>query len=288
MKKIFFYTLIIFYPFFNLAFGQIKSPKEIIDEANAIFGGDLKDNVSTIQYESYSAKDIWGNFVKQENIRSITCDLDNKNRLIRYRGILNSDSIETNAFLSYISEENNFLISYDIINQKGNNNASISWKYDSLGNTIEAIEKINEKILKKDIFIYNSQNKLIEKRCYNEGGTLAIRILFKYDSKGKEVERIENHNDGSFIKSEKKYNSANKLINESFYIDGKFIYRKEYKYDKSGREIINMNSIEKSAIKFEYDNHKNWTKKIEPIYQKNEAIPVAYEITVRKITYRTN
>ena len=146
MKKILFYIL--FFGgalFINQSFGQIESPKEIVASIISNYGEEFKGNVNSIQYEKYSAKDIFGSYEKQKTFTSIVCNYDKNNRLIGFSGMINDESLESIGEINYITGEKSFEIIFSAENFKGNKNITdkIFWKYDSKGNIIEVVETEN-------------------------------------------------------------------------------------------------------------------------------------------------
>lgn len=167
------------------------------------------------------------------------------------------------------------------------------YKYDGSGN------KIGEELFHKDSLVsrnentYDANGRLISQVIYNPDGTVSARIQNSFAADGKPVERIRHDGDLVTYRVRYKYDDKGRLlereVNGSFvdmesssesYTTGKVVYT--YKGKDQPKEAITYNpdGSFREKILFDYDSNGNWKKKI-------RKVRVADKEVTRQIEYRT-
>jgi len=115
-------------------------------------------------------------------------------------------------------------------------------QFDAAGNCLEESVWINNKLDKKETFVYNKNNLLIEKSVFDKAGSVKKKITYKYNIKNNLTEEITFDAYGKIKKKELiVYNNFDEKETEEIF-DG------------------NLNSIEKSF--FKYNNKGLKTEKL--------------------------
>jgi len=190
------------------------------------------------------------------------------------------------------------------------------WKYtyDAQQNLIIEEYWTNENLNSKKIFVYDESNNEIEMTEYNKEGDLKNKTIYVYnknedvtfknavgyDASGKvdyiwnrryDVAGNEIQNDyrgGSYNSlTEKTYNDRNELIEErDLYSSNEPMWVKKFVYDELGNLIretkvdySSQNDDYEKSYKYEFDEEKNWIKKVE--YSKVHPV----QIVLREIKY---
>ncbi len=154
-----------------------------------------------------------------------------------------------------------------------------SYKYDSSNRLIE--KKFSNQVV---YYKYNKLGQLIEKTTYFDDKSLLNKVLYTYLNNRKKISLYKDWNNKTYFKSEKKYNSLNKEIEDLYYYsDEKTIYSKRYtEYDKYGN-ITKHNPFSDELLivtySYKYDSTGNWIEKIEYRNDKEK------EKTTRTIEY---
>ena len=167
------------------------------------------------------------------------------------------------------------------------------YKYDGNGN------KIAEELYHKDSLIsrnentYDAKGNLISQIIYNPDGTISARIQNSFAADGKPVERIRHDGDLVTYRVRYKFDDKGRLlereVNGSYvdmesssesYTTGKVVYT--YKGKDQPKEAITYNpdGSFREKIVFDYDSHGNWKKK-------TRKVRVAGKDVMQQIEYRT-
>ena len=167
------------------------------------------------------------------------------------------------------------------------------YKYDGNGN------KIGEELFHKDSLVsrnentYDANGRLISQVIYNPDGTVSARIQNSFAADGKPVERIRHDGDLITYRVRYKYDDKGRLlereVNGSFvdmesssesYTTGKVVYT--YKSKDQPKEAITYNpdGSFREKILFDYDSNGNWKKK-------TRKVRVAGKEVTQQIEYRT-
>ena len=146
-------------------------------------------------------------------------------------------------------------------------NAKYSGKLDKNNNQIEwCTYEQTGGINMKEVFVYDSASRLLEKRVYQKGQIYLGKTLFTYDTKGKSTEQSEYDSSGVIMqKYSSKYDDNKQLI--------------EW-------ESVNTldNTSEKLLYEYTYDRVGNWTTRT--IYSYNTfGDRIVSSITERSIEY---
>jgi hypothetical protein len=163
-----------------------------------------------------------------------------------------------------------------IYDYKGNLVSTFLFQNYGLRQTAEIIQEDAEgKMIEKTLFIYNSDNFLVEKLFYNSDWHLSRKAIISYNSDLEKTSEVMLDSAGSKI-SEKKY----------FFTDGKCTLEilksesdgtiVEIPFDNQGNPIL----IGDFSIEYEYDDEGSWIKR--SFYANNELSM----IEVRQIEYR--
>lgn len=154
--------------------------------------------------------------------------------------------------------------------------------------SIESEKPYKNKLIGKDYYKYNLQGKVIDREYHYSDGSLTSKHLFKYDTKGNLVEKMEQlgipaqgdtynyDNNGNMVesfcinlnsevrcgKSVYKYDTDGNMISRYNYgSDNRLFSKSIYNYDNDGR-IIEENNLSTDdrvfySIKNKYDNDGN-------------------------------
>lgn len=190
------------------------------------------------------------------------------------------------------------------------------WKYtyDAQQNLIIEEYWTNENLDSKKIFIYDESNNEIEETEYDKEGDLKNKTIYEYnknedvtfknavgyDASGKvdynwnrrydiAGNEIQSYYRSGIINSltEMTYNDRNELIEErELYSSNEPIWVKKFDYDGLGNLIretkidySSQNYVYDKSYKYEFDEEKNWIKKVE--YSKVHPV----QIVLREIKY---
>jgi len=239
----------------------------------------LKGKVKTLTQFTYQAIYRFGKIEKGEPSASPLAE--NFQMIYNEKG----NKIEENRLNSDGSLSENYISKYDENGNKIEENyydadENSSWKdiytYDEKGNKIAEYTYDSDSILvSNNTYKYNKNGKIKREFHYWEG-RLSTESTFKYNENGK-IERISYYVEGNLqIKWTYKYDEKGILIEEIMDDSSrKLFYKIFYRYDEKGNlieEIIydsprkflkKYTYKEKNTYQYEYDEQKNWTKKIE-------------------------
>ena len=118
------------------------------------------------------------------------------------------------------------------------------YKYDSNHNLIEENYSSYGEFESKTKYKYDDRGKRIEKAEYNSEGSLSGKEVYKYDEKGNKIE-IQNiaSNGDKYGKGIFKYNKKNKLVEKNYYrSDGNLIKKGIFIYNENGDLIEEKDS----------------------------------------------
>jgi len=115
----------------------------------------------------------------------------------------------------------------------------------------------------KIIHTYDDEKRTKEVATYKQDGTLKDRVIYTYDDKGNEVGR-------AMLKADGSPNDPVIQFYDNIYEQGS-----KFRGSLSG----------KSLVEFEYDSHRNWTKKTYLIQSGKDSKPQPYRAEERAITY---
>lgn len=124
---------------------------------------------------------------------------------------------------------------------------------------------------RKRTYKYNHKGNEIELNGYDADGGWLGKITYKYDNIGNKIEKNVYDSDGILkVKTTYKYDDKTNMIEENMYdVDGSLLRQNTRKYDNK-RNRVEESSYEKISgekttvwnYKYEFDNKKNWTRKI--------------------------
>lgn len=169
--------------------------------------------------------------------------------------------------------------------------------YDEQGNEMEhSIYRPDGSVQINFVSTYDYRGYKTTKNSYDSKGALGTKIMYKYDEGGNEIEvnmyapdgslylKTTSKNDGNGNKIEEnwytpdgrlmskytnKYDGLGNKTEQSSYDDGVLNIRYTYKVDANGNDTerngydASGNLISKNIYQYEYDNKRNWTKRID-------------------------
>lgn len=115
--------------------------------------------------------------------------------------------------------------------------------FDSLGNITENSNNYNEKMKDKNIFRYDSKNRLSEHLTFNKDGKLKLKTIYKYDVRDKIINELSSIGEG--------FNDIDKMM----FKEGEKTYQYEYYNDSLlSKKIMFSNNVKKTITEYEYDS----------------------------------
>lgn len=135
------------------------------------------------------------------------------------------------------------------------------YTYDSNGNLIKDLDVINEEIWLVIEYIYDEDNKLIERKStnlsgYNNGN--AITREYIYDSQNNLIRETQTSIHGEELYNEYEYDAYGNLTKEVNSMGGKIMLIREYSYDSNGNmlsESYISNLGTKKVYEYTYDSN---------------------------------
>lgn len=262
-------------------YGKVKKITENVYKAVEKFGeiqkGDKDKTIMTIFNKD-------GNTTEYSQLSNPYSPLDTK-----YEYVYNNES-KMSEYTSY-----KYLISIiDFNNIKYIMDSKVKYLYDANGNKTE-LNKYNKdgNLQLKVLIICDKNGNIIQEKCINAlGKTLSIS-KYKFDNNNNLIETNELGEDtiNSFFKTTYKYDENGNQIEIQYWDNKSIKLNKEvYAYDDKSNIIeikyLNNDGTLNSTIgpaiktyKYEFDDTKNWTKKI--TYEDNKPS----EISEREIEY---
>lgn len=206
----------------NSITAQIDPPEKYSDK--------LKGNVKSVKKIEYSAVEYFGELKKDTIYRNTIINYDEMNNIINYSEVDRK------------GEEKCVIFFKDTLNIKehkrvcNNNQTDIwQWKYDNKGNIIEYNRISGDTILRKEIAIYNNDNKILNHKEYDSSGKLYWQKNWKYDLKGSLIE-FENYNKRGYYSKDKFKYINDKLVETLNYNEnGIKVSKTTHLYHKNGK-----------------------------------------------------
>lgn len=216
---------------------------------------DLKGNVKSMEIIRYDAVDYFGKLKKVKVISNAILNYDTNFRIKNIKET--EDSVEN--FYEIVCIETLGSKVFKIIKNKTTIELD-EFKYDNKGNIIEYNNFRKDTLKRKKVAIYDSDNRLIEYKEYNNRGSIDYKRSWKYDLNNKLIES-ENYHYGYYNKNQFKYNNSilyqTIILNENGVITSKVnhTYHKNGKRKEEIETFIDSNEFSK-VIRI-YDNNGN-------------------------------
>lgn len=282
-------------------------------EETTLLGFGYKGNVESVVVQKFVAQTRRGKVVRGARDGAKEIFTFNKNGLLsKIEKYIDNDSVAYETSL-YTYNEKGKVIKVSLIEQKKSFNSKFT--YDAKGNLLErATSDMNGKIVEKATYTYDKNGKMIKKRYYDSIGENEGVEENSYDEVGRKIQMVQYWNGKFDWKEEYIYKNKKSdilVIKKSYDIDGKLQSKINYKHNKEGKVISEINTYiasnrkntttyaynkqgdvskfqyktpsakkrKPTKYKYDYDNKGNWSQMIE--YLGGDA----KYITVRDIVY---
>ena len=172
------------------------------------------------------------------------------------------------------------------------------YKYDANGNKVA--EELHHKtsLVSRTENSYDTQGRLTSQTIYNPDGSISARMRVSFSPEGKLVERIRHDGDLLTYRVRYTYDTKGRLVevettgsyvetdsNSEGYVTGKVVYVYKGKDQPKEMLIHNQDGSLRERVVFDYDSHKNWTRKTHYVKPSPTAKEAPRQIEYRTITY---
>lgn len=167
------------------------------------------------------------------------------------------------------------------------------YKYDANGNKIAEELYHKASLISRNENTYDAQGRQVSQVIYNPDGTISARIQNSFAADGKPIERIRHDGDLLTYRVRYKYDDKGRLIERevsgSFvdmdsasdsYTTGKVVYTHKGKDQPKEAITYNPDGSFREKFVFDYDSHGNWKKK-------TRKVRVAGKEVTQQVEYRT-
>lgn len=257
------YILLFTITLLNYSCNTSNEQKNDLEKAN------LKGSVKSTTENTYQAIEKFGEVVKGEKITNDVLNPENNISIYNKHGNLIENNLGGFIPTKYEYNKKNQLI----LQNEYTSNTKLKYTYDKNNLLVEMNNYYKDTLVQKQKNKYDSKGNVIECNSYDYSGKLSFKIKNKFEGR-KIVERKQFNNDGSLSETNKyKYDNNGNII-EDITMDSNNRVTNKYNYvfDKNNnliewRVFIN-NDIrnESNTYKFKYlkfDSNKNWTEQIE-------------------------
>ena len=212
-------------------------------------------------------------------------------------------------FVDSFSKQGLKIQSYQVKNNIIVASGRFNYRFDSNGKITEQnyIDTVAGVGIRKE-FTYNSIGKIVEQKEYYDGRVRDIKYIYKSDtvvvkedssSAGKYTTINIYDNRGYLIEIRNLNNSQAGIIqymydefgNKTSEMWPNLNFKTTFKYDRHGNEVLKMRfdmngTVSKTySIKYWYDRHGNWTRRIDDISDDMGNEAPTYLLTIRQIEY---